>query len=197
MNTPAVLFFDTETTGLPADYKAPLTDSANWPRMVQLAWIVTDIKGETIDEQSAIIRPDGFVIPDDVAKIHGISQSWAELKGLPLRNVMEDFDAALCCVPLAVAHNVKFDQAIVGAERVRLGMPWNFLTGFKCTMASGTAFTKLPKNKWPTLQELHLCLFGKEFDGAHNALNDVRACAKAYWELMRRKNADPRAKVAA
>ena len=30
------LIFDTETTGLPKNWKAPLTDFDNWPRMVQL-----------------------------------------------------------------------------------------------------------------------------------------------------------------
>jgi hypothetical protein len=33
------LFFDTETTGLPKNYKAPVTDLNNWPRLVQLAWL--------------------------------------------------------------------------------------------------------------------------------------------------------------
>lgn len=34
------LFIDTETTGLPKEYDAPYTDIDNWPRLVQLAWIV-------------------------------------------------------------------------------------------------------------------------------------------------------------
>jgi hypothetical protein len=33
------LFFDTETTGLPSNYKAPATDLNNSPRLVQLAWL--------------------------------------------------------------------------------------------------------------------------------------------------------------
>lgn len=56
---------------------------------------------------------------------------------------------------------------------------------------------KLPRNKWPTLQELHTFLFGVGFEGAHDALVDVRACAKCYWEIQRRKNADPRVAAAA
>ena len=33
---PHYLFFDTETTGLPKNYNAPITDTDNWPRLVQL-----------------------------------------------------------------------------------------------------------------------------------------------------------------
>ena len=35
------LFFDTETTRLPLDYSAPSTDINNWPRLIQLSWIIT------------------------------------------------------------------------------------------------------------------------------------------------------------
>jgi DNA polymerase-3 subunit alpha len=38
------LIYDTETTGLPKNYNAPLTDSDNWPRLVQLAWQLHDAK---------------------------------------------------------------------------------------------------------------------------------------------------------
>lgn len=188
---PAVIFFDTETTGLPKDYKASMADTANWPRMVQLAWIVADVQGNVLKERSAIIYPKGFTIPDEVAKLHGITQARALAEGLDLAAIMKDFDADLVSVPLAVAHNAPFDRAIVGAERVRLQMPWGFTTAFKCTMAEGTNMCKLPGNKWPKLQELHTFLFGVGFEGAHDALHDVRACAKCYWEIQRRKNADP------
>jgi len=33
-NKKMYLFFDTETTGLPRNWKAPVTDLDNWPRMV-------------------------------------------------------------------------------------------------------------------------------------------------------------------
>ncbi|MCX6741278.1 MAG: hypothetical protein NTY61_02675, partial [Candidatus Parcubacteria bacterium] len=34
------LFFDTETTGLPKNWKAPIEDLDNWPRIVQIAWAI-------------------------------------------------------------------------------------------------------------------------------------------------------------
>lgn len=41
------LFFDTETTGLPKNYKAPASDSDNWPRLVQIAWSIYDAEGNS------------------------------------------------------------------------------------------------------------------------------------------------------
>ncbi len=193
--TPAVIFFDTETTGLPKDYKAPISDTANWPRMVQLAWLIQDMEGWAIKTRSLIIKPEGFTIPAEASAIHGITTERAMDEGVPLADAMEEFDADLISLPLAVCHNVPFDRAITGAERVRLGRPWGFHTAFKDTMAEGTNMCRIPGRigfKWPTLQELHTFLFGNGFEGAHDALVDVQACARCYWEIQRRKNADPR-----
>ncbi len=67
------LFFDTETTGLPRNWKAPVTDTKNWPRMVQLAYLLFDDAGNQIDGGDYIIKPVGFTIPDDAARVHRIS----------------------------------------------------------------------------------------------------------------------------
>ena len=50
------LIFDTETTGLPQNWKAPLTDFDNWPRMVQIAWQMHDEKGVLIDVKNFLIQ---------------------------------------------------------------------------------------------------------------------------------------------
>ncbi len=57
-----LFFFDTETTGLPQRWNAPVTDVDNWPRLVQLAWIMCDDKGNIIEERSDIIKPEGFFL---------------------------------------------------------------------------------------------------------------------------------------
>ena len=77
------LIFDTETTGLPKRWKAPLTDSENWPRCIQIAWQIHDIKGTLIRHEDYLISPDGFTIPFDSEKIHGISTALAENQGTP------------------------------------------------------------------------------------------------------------------
>ena len=68
-----ILFFDTETTGIPKNYDAPISDVNNWPRLVQLAFIKTDWDGNIIESRDFVIRPEGFIIPNDASKIHGIS----------------------------------------------------------------------------------------------------------------------------
>ena len=92
------LFFDTETTGLPRRWNAPVTDVDNWPRLVQLAWIVCDAEGQTLRSRNAIIQPDGFLIPAAVAKLHGITTVMAREQGLPLREVMEEFAGEMCMI---------------------------------------------------------------------------------------------------
>mgnify|MGYP000580039483 CR=1 FL=1 len=67
------LIFDTETTGLPKNWRAPISDTENWPRCVQLAWQVHDEIGNLIESKSYIIKPDNFDIPYESEKIHGIS----------------------------------------------------------------------------------------------------------------------------
>ncbi len=57
------LIFDTETTGLPRDYSAPITDFDNWPRLVQLAWQLHDHTGKLMSSGNYIVKPEGFTIP--------------------------------------------------------------------------------------------------------------------------------------
>lgn len=185
------LFFDTETTGVPRNYKAPSSDTRNWPRLVQLAWILADEVGNRIHEGNLIVKPDGFVIPSEATKIHGITTQKAIAEGIPLKDAISMFKADLDVATFVVGHNVDFDKKIVGAEMIRLGMSDEL--GKKksyCTMLSTTNFCKIPGSygyKYPQLQELYKKLFGKEFDNAHDAMSDIEATEKCFWELKRRK----------
>jgi DNA polymerase III epsilon subunit-like protein len=185
------LFFDTETTGVPRNYKAPSSDTRNWPRLVQLAWIFADEEGNRIHEGNLIVKPEGFVIPTDATKIHGITTQKALAEGILLKDAIRMFKADLDLANFVVGHNVDFDKKIVGAEMVRLGMSDEL--GRKksyCTMLSTTNFCKIPGPygyKYPKLQELYKKLFGKEFDNAHDAMSDIEATEKCFWELRKRK----------
>ena len=63
------LIFDTETTGLPGNWNAPLTDFANWPRVVQIAWQLHAADGKLISAESLIVQPEGFTIPFNAEKV--------------------------------------------------------------------------------------------------------------------------------
>jgi len=82
------LFFDTETTGLPKNWKAPVTDLNNWPRMIQIAWILCDQNGTRIESDDFIIQPEGFTIPSDASRVHGISTEKAIREGEDLEQVL-------------------------------------------------------------------------------------------------------------
>ena len=82
------LFFDTETTGLPKDYKAPLADLNNWPRLVQLAYLLFDTDGNELSSGDFIIKPEGFSIPAEVSKVHGITDALSLRLGFSLMFVL-------------------------------------------------------------------------------------------------------------
>ena len=185
------LIFDTETTGLPQNRKAPLTDFNNWPRCVQLAWQVHDVEGKLLEVKNYIIKPEGYDIPYNAEKIHGISTERANKQGMPLVEVLADFVKDVEKCKFVIGHNVSFDNSIVGCELLRKEMP-NLLSDFPSidTKDYATNFCAIPggrggKFKWPKLTELHVKLFGEAFAEAHNASADVEATARCFLELIR------------
>jgi DNA polymerase III epsilon subunit-like protein len=189
-----LLFFDTETTGLPKDYKAPITAVDNWPRLVQLAWIYTEPDGRQLARGEAIIRPDGWEISPKAAAVHGITTERASAEGQPVKQVLADFLKAMLAEPavVLVAHNIDFDYKIVGAEMQRLGYTEVLQKYFRlrmiCTMRASTNYVAIPTEwgfKWPKLQELHRKLFAEDFAEAHNAAADINATARCYFELVK------------
>lgn len=113
------LFFDTETTGLPINWKAPVSALNNWPRLVQLAWLHYDKDGNKIGGNSYIIKPEGFTIPSDASRVHGITTDRALSEGIALQGVLNDFQNLISQASYLVAHNMSFDEKIVGAEFLR------------------------------------------------------------------------------
>lgn len=184
------LFFDTETTGLPLSWKAPVEELGNWPRMVQAAWIACDDEGNEISSRNYIIKPEGYIIPDMVARIHGITTKRANSEGFPLRRVLREFGKLVGAADFLVGHNIAFDEKIVGAEFLRNRMK-NHLVGKNmiCTMKCATEYCAIENRfgyKWPKLSELHYELFKKNFTEAHNAQADIEITAKCFWEMKRR-----------
>lgn len=183
------LFFDTETTGIPANYRAPATDSRNWPRLVQVGWILVDEDGRQIESAEYIIKPQGFSIPADAVRIHGITIAMAMAQGSDLESILRSLKEKVEFASVLVAHNMQFDEKILGAEFLRCGFPNVIETKQRiCTMLSSTDYCRIPGPygyKWPSLAELHRTLFKKNISGAHSALADTRACAACFFELQR------------
>jgi len=187
------LIFDTETTGLPKRWDAPISDKDNWPRCVQIAWQLHDEMGNCMEHQDYLVQPEGFNIPYDAEKIHGISTELAQEQGALLKDVLENFNDALSRTKFVVGQNVKFDLNIMGAEYFREDIA-NKLQELPvldtCTEYTAT-LCKIPggrggKFKLPTLSELHQFLFDNGFEEAHNATADVEATARCFFELIRK-----------
>lgn len=185
-------FFDTETTGLPRNWKAPVSDLNNWPRMIQVGYVVYDFDGKHVETKEYIIRPEGFIIPEESSRIHGITTERALDEGESLSVVLNDLHQKITSSSMLVAHNISFDEKVLGAEFLRHRLPNIIESKTKiCTMLASMNYCAIPnqygKYKWPKLEELHQKLFMKGFDNAHNALADIQATADCFWKLKELK----------
>lgn len=188
------IVFDTETTGLPKRWDAPITDTDNWPRCIQIAWQLHDEMGRLIEHEDYLIKPDGFNIPYDSEKIHGISTELAEQDGVPLVDVIHKFNEALGKAKFVVGQNIGFDVNIMGCEFHRYGVdsPMADMPVLDTCTEVTANLLQLPggrggRFKLPNLTELHAYLFGVPFAEAHNATADVEATTRCFFELVRRE----------
>lgn len=181
-----VLFFDTETTGIPERSWNWDTDFEQYPHVVQIAWL-HGCKVET-----HIIRPDGWEIPQETVDVHGITTEYALEHGEPFASVVDMFiqdchDAGLIC-----GHNIHFDTSIIKANILReLGREYYDANDVENALYKGKRIdTMRPTMKWvdarmangrlkfPNLSELYSRCFPGESFPAHDALEDVKAVAK-------------------
>ncbi|MEM9895394.1 MAG: DNA polymerase III subunit alpha [Bacteroidota bacterium] len=189
--------FDTETTGLPHNKNAPLEDLDNWPRLVQIAWQLHDERGKLLSSGNKIVRPDGFTIPFNAEKIHGISTDRALEVGEELNGVLDSFSSDVQRAEVLIGHNIAFDNKIIGAEYLRTSKT-NFLADARnidtaeetkeyCQLSGGPG----GRLKTPRLIELYEKLFGEGFGDAHDAAYDVDATARVFFECLKRKIIEP------
>ncbi len=188
------LIFDTETTGIPHNKTAPISDVDNWPRVVQLAWQLHDAKGKLLSQQNFLIKPEGFDIPYKAEQIHGISTKRALAEGHSLKKILDLFVHDLTRATLLVGHNIEFDISILGAEFIRQQFDVGSLlklekvdTGLVSTAFCGLSGGLGGKLKMPRLVELHEKLFGVNYGDAHDAAYDVAATARCFFGLIKKQ----------
>lgn len=188
----SILVFDTETTGK-ADFKLPVTHPSQ-PRIVQFAFQLYDENWNVRAEGNYIIKPDGYEIPQEASNIHGITTAMANRYGVPIKPVLEVFGNLLAVADGTVGHNVSFDEFMTDIECSRNGRGKFKFVSF-CTMHAMTQHCKLPGSygdyKWPKLQEAYQHCYGCSFEGAHDAMADLEACAKVYRWLLLSGNLKP------
>ncbi len=192
MSVRRVVIFDTETNGLPRNWKLSGIDEANnWPDLVSICWKVYD-NGQHKWTENFIIRPDGWTITAESTSIHGISHEFAVSVGRPLAEVLEKFKTDIKGCTKLVAHNLNFDSNVMqSAYKWRLGddpLTWWPTGAHFCTMLTSTDELKIPNKhgyadyKWPKLDELYTATFNEAPPAnAHSADRDVDVLAKIYW----------------
>lgn len=198
LHDPFHLFFDTETTGLP-DWHNP-SDQPQQPHMVELCAILAN-RDTVLEELHVLIKPDGWIIPDDVIAIHGITNERAHAEGIPEADATGRFLALANKAAMRVGFNVSFDERIVRIAIMRyFGV--DRADGFKvgttyCVMQSAKPIMKLAATaqmlakkqrgyKTPNLGEAVQFLTGKPLEGAHTAKGDCYATRAAYYALRDR-----------
>lgn len=191
-----ILVFDTETNGLPKDWKAPVDQVDNWPRIIQIAWQQYTPDGRKIAEHNYLIKPNGFELTQKAQDVNKITKEMLEKDGISIEHALKMLQTAFEITTKLVAHNIHFDKKVVQAEFLRMSQDRTVLDKMHeiekiCTMNSSTKFCNIPGPyglKWPKLEELYEKLHpGEEItSNLHDALVDVSVTADCYFELKKR-----------
>ena len=185
------LIIDVETTGLPNKRQPNFRDLSAYDnaRVVSFAWIVLD-HNSRIETSYHIIKPNGFTIPSDSIKIHGITNEFAKQVGIPMKECIRHLKKVFEKYPIKtlVSHNISFDFGVLLSEFYRHysnDMVSKFFKAERyCTMKFGKEYLKV--KKFPKLTELYKELTKKDLIGAHNAAADTEACCCCY-KILRQK----------
>lgn len=190
-----LLYYDSETTGFVQPTLPP--DHPTQPHLVQLGAILVNDAGDEIQTASLIVRPEGYTIPEQAARVHGITTELALAIGLPFVTVLSVFYNMRAVAKEVVAFNADFDDLVMAAQSAKLQRtPRAGPTTFCCMRAAGPIMNLPPttrmlvagldKYKPPNLAEAHQFFCGEGFTGAHGALADARACMRVHQQIIKR-----------
>jgi hypothetical protein len=172
------------------DYKANFTDTASWPRLLHISWILLGADYKPMEDFDCIPEPNGFAIDEkSMTKAH-IDDEDIKKKTVPLATILEKFTSSAEKATFIFAHNLNYNENILAAEYVRSKTSIQFFSKKRyCLMEEGTYYCKIPsKNggyKYPTLPELHATCFGQTYGPAGNARADVIAAARCFIKLKK------------
>lgn len=187
------LVFDTETTGK-WDFKAsPWAE--HQPAICQIGAILYRDR-KVVTELNIVVVPQGIggariMIPPEAQRIHGVTEDLVDAVGIPYKVALPMFNQLLKRADRAVAFNTGYDLPVMRTAYNRLAAdqaPLN-AANWRCAMLSAAPHTKLPgkygdKWGWPTLDLAYRKLVDPQgFEGAHDAMVDVRAAAAVLFAL--------------
>lgn len=184
------VFVDTETSGFISQKKG----EADQAWVCQLACLLTDEKGNEISSYQAYVKPEGRTIHEGASAVHGLTAEFCAVSGEleeAVASTMTGYLRNTAGIEAIIIHNASFDIEHINYMCARAGVG-NELLNYPifCTMKNTVDLCQLPfagrafgkqKYKWPKLTELHKELFGRSFDGAHDAMADVEALARCFF----------------
>lgn len=202
-----ILFFDTETDGLP-NWGMP-SDHPSQPHITQLAAeLCVEETGEILAAMDMLIRPDGWEIPEELQALTGITMERAMRDGQPGADVLQEFIRMWLNSDLRCAHNESFDMRLVRIAIMRdphysmesvstssFADYWKTAPAF-CTQGNSTKIINLPPTpkmvaakrkgpKSPNLGEAYKFFTGQDLVGAHDAKVDIMACKAVYYGIKK------------
>lgn len=201
-----ILFFDTETNGLPLVRNS--SDINNWPKIVQIAWQIWEFTGASgasgdvtshkVSAQSFLVKPEPDIVWNEGSyAIHKISKERALSEGSSALDVFTAFADALKSVKVVCAHNLAFDKPVVLAELQRRSIDIRLWPTIEyCTCINTKELLKLPARfakpwdmyKLPKLIELYTFLYSPAMSFEfHTAAGDVECLVQCFKELVRRR----------
>lgn len=191
------LAYDTETTGL-IQYKLP-SDDPSQPRITQIAADLFNVHTkETVASINFLIKPEGWVIPENVALMTGITTEKCEKYGFPIGDVLPAFMGMVNKASHRIAHNDPFDARMIRIEMMMCGIwddlaleAWKSKESF-CTQSNSTKIVNDArpagdKKKTASMAEAYEYFTDKILTGAHNAKVDMEACKTVYFGILNHK----------
>lgn len=182
-----ILFFDTETTGIPPQNKdKSFQDPINYSyydnsRLVEIAWQLVDKNNQVISSKSFYVKIEGFTIPEQVTSIHGITNETCYKEGVDILTILDIFHQDLLKSDIISAYNVEFDRHIILSEIYRQNLTEiaNYFKNKKYFCSMKLMMNFLQTTRWISLKDAYVSIFKEEFK-AHKALDDVIAMVKCY-----------------
>ena len=187
-----ILVIDTETSGIPKDFKEPTSNTTKWPYILQIAWSVFKKNGELVVSRDYYIDAGNVDINKNSLAIHGITNEVTRERGIPRAKVLKLLsDDLIEYEPLIVGHFIEFDKKMVEVGFSRVGFQNSFkaLPRF-CTMQYSSKIAPHFGRNTLRLDELYRYLFDEEIENYHNAKFDVDATSKIFFELLKRGDID-------
>jgi DNA polymerase III subunit epsilon len=173
-----LIFYDTETTGKFPKHATFMNPAM--PRIVSIAMVTTNENFEILSRLYLIIKPEGFEIPVEASRIHGITTEMAMQKGAAFFPVAQHFNRQIEESDYALAFNTQYDTKVYDSEMYRRKLPFRMPRDKdRCVMMAASAFCKLPNEHgysgyaWPKLEKAYRTCFGVQMEKAHDALADV------------------------